>query len=126
MMSVCKSTHPLAKLKRVSDEELRKSMQAVIVYLNDKDNPSLEPFSRRYIGFSSFEYILDTILTENAWGVLPEPIIRHYLREQRLSVIKHTYGLTQEDYCMFTTSGMDENPAMVWLADKLSDYLFDF
>ncbi len=126
MMSVCKSAHPLAKMKRVADEELRKSMQAVMVYLNEKDNPSLEPFSRRYIGFSSFEYILNTILTENAWGVLPEPIIRHYLREQRLSVIKHTYGLTQEDYCMFTASGIAENPAMVWLADKLSDYLFDF
>jgi len=126
MMSVCKATHPLAKLKRVADEELRKSMQAVMVYLNEKDNSSLEPFSRRYIGFSSFEYILNTILTENAWGVLPEPLIRHYLREQRLSVIKHTYGLTQEDYCMFSTSGTAENPAMVWLADKISDYLFDF
>ncbi len=126
MMSVCNSTHPLAKLKRVADEELRKSMQAVMVYLNEKDNPNLEPFSRRYIGFSSFEYILNTILTEKAWGVLPEPIIRHYLREQRLSVIKHTYGLTQEDYCMFTVAGIAENPAIVWLADKLSDYLFDF
>ncbi len=70
--------------------------------------------------------MLNTILTENAWGVLPEPLIRHFLREQKLTVIKHTYGLTQEDYCMFTATGMAEHPGMNWLADKLRDYLFDF
>lgn len=126
MMSVCRSSHPLAKSKRVSDEELRKAKQAVMVYLTDKDNPGLEPFSRRYIGFSSFEYILNTILTDNAWGVLPEPLIRQYLREQDLTVIKHTYGLTQEDYCVFSPAGINESPAMSLVADKLSDYLFDF
>ncbi|ASG05222.1 LysR family transcriptional regulator [Vibrio anguillarum] len=126
MMSVCKSDHPLTKISRVTDEELRRAMQAVMVYLNEKDNPELQPFSRRYIGFSSFDYMLNTILTENAWGVLPEPLIRHFLREQKLTVIKHTYGLTQEDYCMFTATGMAEHPGMNWLADKLRDYLFDF
>ncbi|MFC3023919.1 LysR family transcriptional regulator [Vibrio zhugei] len=126
MMSVCKSGHPLAKIKRVDDDELRKSMQAVMVYLTDKDNPSLEPFSRRYIGFSSFEYILNTILSDNAWGVLPEPLIRSHLRAQTLTVIKHTYGLTQEDFCMFLPSGVKESPAVTWLSDKLSEFLFDF
>ncbi|MBY8028326.1 LysR family transcriptional regulator [Vibrio fluvialis] len=126
MMSVCSAPHPLTKIKRVTDEDLRKSMQAVMVYLNEQDNSSLEPFSRRYIGFSSFEYMLSTILTESAWGVLPEPLIRHHLREQRLAVIRHTYGLTQEDFCMFSVAGSSENPAMLWLADKISDYLFDF
>ncbi len=126
MMSVCNINHALTKLKRVSDEDLRKSMQAVMVYLNDEDNSNLEPLSHRYIGFSSFEYMLATILTESAWGVLPEPLIRKHLREQRLTVIRHTYGLTQEDYCMYSLPGSNENPAMLWLADKLSDYLFDF
>ncbi|MGO1298815.1 MAG: LysR family transcriptional regulator [Vibrio sp.] len=126
MMSVCKSSHPLAKIKRVDDDELRKSMQAVMVYLTDKDNPSLEPFSRRYIGFSSFEYILNTILSDNAWGVLPEPLIRSHLRAQTLTVIKHTYGLTQEDFCMFLPSGVKESPAVTWLSDRLSEFLFDF
>ncbi|EOW9246722.1 LysR family transcriptional regulator [Vibrio cholerae] len=126
LMSVCNSQHPLVKQKRVSDEELRKFMQAVMVYLNEKDNPNLQPFSRRYIGFSSFEYMLNTILSENAWGVLPEPLIRHYLREQQLTVIKHTYGLTQEDFCLFQPIGMHDNPAILWLSDKVSDYLFDF
>ncbi|WP_047043354.1 LysR family transcriptional regulator [Vibrio mexicanus] len=126
MMSVCKQSHPLSKLRRVSDEVLRNSMQAVMVYLNEKDNPELQPFSLRHIGFSSFDYMLSTILTEDAWGVLPEPLIRHHLRAQDLSVIKHTYGLTQEDYCMFTAAGMIEHPGMTWLADKLNEYLFDF
>ncbi|PRQ63427.1 LysR family transcriptional regulator [Vibrio sp. V01_P9A10T6] len=126
MMSVCKSDHPLTKISLFKEEELRRAMQAVMVYLNEKDNPELQPFSRRYIGFSSFDYMLNTILTENAWGVLPEPLIRHFLREQKLTVIKHTYGLTQEDYCMFTATGMAEHPGMNWLADKLRDYLFDF
>ncbi|SJL84562.1 LysR family transcriptional regulator [Vibrio palustris] len=126
MMSVCKSTHPLATVKRVYDDELRKSMQAVMVYLTEKDNPSLEPFSRRYIGFSSFEYILNTILSDSAWGVLPEPLIRSHLRSQTLTVIKHTYGLTQEDFCMFLPSGVKESPAVTWLSDKLSEFLFDF
>lgn len=126
MMSVCSAAHPLAKLKRVTDEDLRKSMQAAMVYLNEQNNSSLEPFSRRYIGFSSFEFMLSTILKESAWGVLPEPLIRHHLRAQRLAVIRHTYGLTQEDYCMFSLTDSPENPAMAWLADKLSDYLFDF
>jgi len=70
--------------------------------------------------------MLNMILQEDAWGVLPEPLIRLYLREQKLAVIKHTYGLTQEDYCMLTHSGMSEHPAMSWLADKINDYLFDF
>jgi DNA-binding transcriptional LysR family regulator len=126
LMSVCRTSHPLAKLRRVSDDELRKAMQAVMVYLNEKDNPELQPFSLRHIGFSSFDYMLSTILEEDAWGVLPEPLIRHLLRNQSLSVIKHTYGLTQEDYCMFTASGMAEHPGMSWLADKLNEYLFDF
>ncbi|RJX71389.1 LysR family transcriptional regulator [Vibrio sinensis] len=126
MMSVCKANHPLSKLRRVSNEELRNSMQAVMVYLNEKDNPELKPFSLRHIGFSSFDYILTTILSEDAWGVLPEPLIRHHLRQQSLAVIKHTYGLTQEDYCMFTSSGKAEHPGMTWLADKLNEYLFDF
>lgn len=126
MMSVCRFDHPLSKMRRVSDEELRAQRQALMVYLNEKDNPELQPFSHRYIGFSSFDYMLNTILTENAWGVLPEPLIRHHLRQQKLAVIKHTYGLTQEDYCMFTSAGMTEHAAMNWLADKISDYLFDF
>ncbi|MGF1742327.1 LysR family transcriptional regulator [Vibrio profundum] len=126
MMSVCQSDHSLCQLRRVSDDVLRDEMQAVMVYLNEKDNPDLQPFSHRYIGFSSFDYMLNTILTENAWGVLPEPLIRHYLRQQTLAVIKHTYGLTQEDYCMFTGSGLPEHPGMTWLADKLNEYLFDF
>lgn len=126
MMSVCRANNPLAKLRRVSDDDLRNSMQAVMVYLNEKDNPELQPFSLRYIGFSSFDYMLNTILNEDAWGVLPEPLIRHLLRKQDLAVIKHTYGLTQEDYCMFTAAGMSEHPGMSWLADKLNEYLFDF
>ncbi|GLO62958.1 LysR family transcriptional regulator [Vibrio sp. MACH09] len=126
MMSVCKKEHPLSKMRRVSDDELRKHMQASMAYLNEKDNPELQPFSLRYIGFSSFDYMLNTILSEEAWGVLPEPLIRHHLRQEQLAVIKHTYGLTQEDYCMFTAAGMGDDPGMLWLTDKLSDFLFDF
>ncbi|MBY6195579.1 LysR family transcriptional regulator [Vibrio hangzhouensis] len=126
MMSVCRSDHKLSKLPRVSDEVLREAMQVSLAYLNLRDNPELQPFSLKYIGFSSFEFMLKTILSEGAWGVLPEPLIRHYLRAQELAVIKHTYGLTQEDYCMFTSAGMSEHPAMTWLADRISDYLFDF
>ncbi len=126
MMSVCKKGHPLSKMRRVSDEVLRDHMQASMAYLNEKDNPELQPFSFKYIGFSSFDYMLNTILSEDAWGVLPEPLIRHLLRKEELSVIKHTYGLTQEDYCMFTAAGMAEDPGMSWLTDKLSDFLFDF
>ncbi|MDG3086001.1 LysR family transcriptional regulator [Vibrio hannami] len=126
MMSVCRSGHPLTKLRRVSDEVLRNEMQASMAYLNEKDNPELQPFSLRYIGFSSFDYMLNTILQEDAWGVMPEPLIRHLLRKEELAVIKHTYGLTQEDYCMFSAAGMAEHPGMAWLNDKLSDYLFDF
>ena len=126
LMSVCKADHRLSQLRRVSDNELRNAMQAVMVYLNEKDNPELQPFSLRHIGFSSFDYMLSTILTEDAWGVLPEPLIRHHLRKQELAIIKHTYGLTQEDYCMFTAAGMAEHPGMSWLADKLNEYLFDF
>ena len=59
-------------------------------------------------------------------GVLPEPLIRHHLREQRLSVIRHTYGLTQEDFCMFSGAEGADSPAIDWLVDKVSDYLFDF
>lgn len=126
MMSVCSADHKLSQLRRVSDDELRNAMQAVMVYLNEKDNPELQPFSLRHIGFSSFDYMLKTIMEEDAWGVLPEPLIRHLLRQQKLSVIKHTYGLTQEDYCMFTSAGMAEHPGMTWLADRLNEYLFDF
>ncbi|MFW7525748.1 LysR family transcriptional regulator [Vibrio ostreicida] len=126
MMSVCQGKHRLSQLRRVSDVELRNAMQAVMVYLNEKDNPELQPFSLRYIGFSSFDSMLSTIMTEDAWGVLPEPLIRQHLRQQSLAVIKHTYGLTQEDYCMFTAAGMAEHPGMSWLADKLNEYLFDF
>ncbi|WCE32372.1 LysR family transcriptional regulator [Vibrio sp. SCSIO 43137] len=126
MMSVCKAGHPLSRMRRVSDEVLRNHMQASMVYLNEKDNPELQPFSLKYIGFSSFDYMLNTILSEEAWGVLPEPLIRHYLRKEQLAVIKHTYGLTQEDYCMFTAAGMAEDPRMEWLTDQLSDFLFDF
>jgi len=126
IMSVCKAGHPLSRMRRVSDEVLRNHMQASMVYLNEKDNPELRPFSLKYIGFSSFDYMLNTILSEEAWGVLPEPLIRHYLRKEQLAVIKHTYGLTQEDYCMFTAAGMAEDPRMEWLTDQLSDFLFDF
>ncbi|MFY2506942.1 LysR family transcriptional regulator [Vibrio pectenicida] len=126
LMSVCKAEHRLSQMRRVSDEQLRNAMQAIMVYLNEKDNPELQPFSLRHIGFSSFDNMLSTILTEDAWGVLPEPLIRHYLRKQELAVIKHTYGLTQEDYCMFTAAGMSEHPGMSWLADRLNEYLFDF
>ncbi|ROV59864.1 LysR family transcriptional regulator [Vibrio ponticus] len=126
MMSVCGAENPLSKMRRVSDSDLRNSMQAAMVYLNEKDNPELKPLSLRHIGFSSFDYMLNSILTENAWGVLPEPLIRHHLRKQELAVIKHTYGLTQEDYCMFTPSGRKEHPAMAWLAEQLNEYLFDF
>ncbi|MBA5760787.1 LysR family transcriptional regulator [Vibrio sp. 404] len=126
MMSVCGAVHPLSKMRRVTDNDLRHSMQAAMVYLNEKDNPELKPLSIRHVGFSSFDYMLHCILNEDAWGVLPEPLIRHHLRKQELAVIKHTYGLTQEDYCMFTPAGMSEHPAMSWLADKLNEYLFDF
>ncbi|GEA50675.1 LysR family transcriptional regulator [Vibrio inusitatus NBRC 102082] len=126
MMSVCNSDHSLSKQRRVSDEQLRNAMQVTLAYLNEKDNPELLPFSLKHIGFSSFDYILSTIQTESAWGVLPEPLIRHLLRDETLSVIKHTYGLTQEEFCMFSSTGMEAHPGMVWLCDKLSDYLFDF
>ncbi len=126
MMSVCRADHKLGQKRRVGDDELRDEMQALMVYLNEKDNADLEPFSRHYIGFSSFDYILSTIQSENAWGVMPEPLIRHLLRDGDLTVIKHTYGLIQENYCMFNASGISDHPSMDWLADKLSDYLFDF
>ncbi|WP_198590836.1 LysR family transcriptional regulator [Shewanella sp. 10N.286.52.C2] len=126
MMSVCRHDHPLAAKRRVSDEDLRSAMQASMVYLNEKSNPELQPFSRNYIGFSSFDYILSSIQTEDAWGVMPEPLIKHLLRQQSIAVIKHTYGLLQEDYCMFAASGLNEHPATNWLADQLNDYLFAF
>ena len=126
MMSVCEHTHPLASLRRVSDIQLRESMQAVMVYLNDKDNPELQPFSLTHIGFTSFEYMLNTILSEKAWGVLPEPLIRQYLRQQQLAVIKHTYGLTHQDYCLFSAPGNAIPAPISWLSDQVSDYLFKF
>ncbi|MDW3048965.1 LysR family transcriptional regulator, partial [Vibrio sp. Vb1554] len=45
MMSVCSADHRLSKMRRVSDEDLRSQMQALMVYLNEKDNPGLQPFS---------------------------------------------------------------------------------
>ena len=44
MMSVCQKGHALSQMRRVSDEVLRNSMQATMVYLNEKDNPVLDPF----------------------------------------------------------------------------------
>ncbi|WP_394240645.1 LysR family transcriptional regulator [Vibrio astriarenae] len=126
MMSVCSADHPLAQLRRVSDDKLRQYMQALMVYLNEKENPELEPFALKYLGFSSFEFMLNTIQQENAWGVLPEPLIRQKLRDQELAVIKHTYGLTQQDFCMYFSAGMAEEVGMSWLADQISDYLFGF
>lgn len=126
LMSVCRADHPLSKMRRVSNDDLRHAMQASMVYLNEKDNPELKPFSLRHIGFSSFDHMLNMILTEEAWGVLPEPLIRHYLRKQELTVIKHTYGLTQEDFCMFSATGRAEHSGMNWLADQVNDFLFDF
>ncbi|MDB1125538.1 LysR family transcriptional regulator [Vibrio algarum] len=126
MMSICKKGHRLSQMRRVSDSDLRNAMQVSMAYLNEKDNPELQPFSLKYIGFSSFDYMLNTILIEDAWGVLPEPLIRHLLRDEQVAVIKHTYGLTQEDFCMFMASGTSEHPGMTWLSDKLSDFLFDF
>ncbi|MDR9826502.1 LysR family transcriptional regulator [Vibrio sp. FNV 38] len=126
MMSVCSSDHPLAKMRRVSDDKLRQYMQALMVYLNEKENPALEPFALRHLGFSSFEFMRNTIVQENAWGVLPEPLIRTKLREQELAVIKHTYGLTQEDFCMLCPAGMNQDAGMSWLADQISEYLFTF
>lgn len=125
MMSVCRSQHPLARKHRVTNEELRKSMQASLAYLNEKDNPELQPFSNQYLGISSFASILTTILQRDAWGVLPEPLIRDYLRKEKLKVIKHIYGLTQEDFTLISISGANEHPGISWLMDKLSDYLFD-
>ncbi|WP_207234064.1 LysR family transcriptional regulator [Shewanella maritima] len=68
MMSVCSSDHQLAKFPRVSDQMLREQMQVLLTYLNEKDNPELQPFSLKYIGYSSFEFMLKTISGGRAWG----------------------------------------------------------
>lgn len=44
MMSVCSVDHRLSKMRRVSDEDLRSQMQALMVYLNEKDNPAYSRF----------------------------------------------------------------------------------
>ena len=85
MMSVCKADHPLARMRRVEDYDLRNEMQACLAYMNEKENPELKPIARRYIGFTSFDYMLGAILQETAWGVLPEPLIRPHLRQEKNS-----------------------------------------
>jgi DNA-binding transcriptional LysR family regulator len=126
MMSVCRSEHKLAKMRRVEDFDLRRELQVCLAYLNLKENPELAPMASRFIGFNSFEHMLDAILRESAWGVLPEPLIKSYLREEQLGVIRHSYGLVQEEFCLLTPDFSHTHPAMEWLAEQVTEYLFSY
>lgn len=97
MCMMISAEHPLARLKQVTDSDLKSITQVSYMDSSNQERFHLEHIGGDRIALSSFELVRDAIRDGLGWGVVPKPLLQlEQLGITELAKLHH--GLSQIEY----------------------------
>ncbi|WP_404473553.1 LysR family transcriptional regulator [Vreelandella venusta] len=98
MCLVAAPTHPLSRLLSVNRDDLAQYTQVCLTYDQGDKLVSEALFSTNYLGLTMFEVIRDAAINGTGWALLPYPLVKEALEEQRLCALNHDLALESHYY----------------------------
>ena len=125
MMVVCAAEHPLAKMSKVSSIEISTYRQIILAHLSDDVNPEFKPLASSNISFSSYHEVLDAVLDNLGWAIVPEPLVKQELRKETLKVVKHPNSMFYENYAELSRPNEQHPELAQQLAENIEEGIYD-
>ena len=122
MHTVAASEHPLARLPRVTQDDLVLHTQITLAYLGDSNLRAASPETANYLAFTQFEIMRDVIMEETGWGDLPLPLIAEHLASGRLRVIRHPEATWWMTFSALEADQAHGRPVVTWLGNALETW----
>ncbi|GAL25858.1 transcriptional regulator [Vibrio variabilis] len=98
MMAVCSPEHALAKLTNVTSTDITAHRQIVLSHLFDEIHQDFRPISSSTMSFSNYQEVLEAVVDNLGWGIIPETLVKQELRKEHLVVVKHPNGMYYESF----------------------------
>lgn len=123
MMSVVHSDHPLAQLQRVQRADLERYTEIALAYVDDDGLQVSERISPYYIALPCYEHLRDAVLDGSGWSNVPSVLLKQYLRDGTLQVLRHSSAMQWQPYGEITAMDTRGGSLSAWLSDRLEKYL---
>ncbi|MFA0086265.1 hypothetical protein BCU70_15315 [Vibrio sp. 10N.286.49.C2] len=98
MMAVCSPKHPLAQSTSVTSTDISAHRQIVLSHLFEEIHEDFRPISSSTISFSNHQEVLEAVVDNLGWAIIPETLVKHELRQEHLVVVKHPNGMYFESF----------------------------
>ncbi|ASI88506.1 MULTISPECIES: LysR family transcriptional regulator [Vibrio] len=98
MMAVCSPKHELAKLTNVTSTDISAHRQIVLSHLFEEIHQDFRPISSSTMSFSNYQEVLDAVIDNLGWAIIPETLVKQELRQEHLVVVKHPNGMYFESF----------------------------
>ena len=125
MMVVCAANHPLAKMPKVSSVDISAHRQIILAHLSDDVNPEFKPLASNNIAFPSYHEVLDAVLDNLGWAIVPEPLVKDELRKETLKVVKHPNGMFYENFAELSRPNEPQPELAQLLAENIAESIYD-
>ncbi len=123
MYTVAASDHPLARLSRVTQDDLVMHTEVTLAYLDDHALIAEAPETANYLAFTQYEIIRDVVLEGTGWADLPQPLIADALEGGQLRIIRHPEARWWRTFIALESEQATGGPVVTWLANELESLL---
>lgn len=125
MMVVCAANHLLADMPKVSSVEISTHRQIVLAHLSEDVHPEYKPLASSNISFSSYHEVLDAVLDNLGWAIVPEPLVKNELRKETVKVVKHPNGMFYENFAELSRPNEQHPELALQLAENIEESIYD-
>ncbi|MCJ2377969.1 LysR family transcriptional regulator [Vibrio sp. ZSDZ34] len=125
MMAVCSPKHPLAKLNNVTSTDISAHRQIIQSHLYEEIHEDFKPISSSTISFSNYQEMLEAVIDNLGWAIIPETLVKQELRQEHLVVVKHPNGMYYESFGEISRPNDQSMETRQSLIDGIEEGIYD-
>lgn len=123
MLMVAAPTHPLARLGRVTQRDLREHPFIAQSWYGEDGLRQARLDVRQRIGVSHFELMRDMASDGIGWALVPAPLARERLADGRLTLLAHPEAVQPQAFVALRSRDFRDGRITHWLLERLRGYL---
>lgn len=123
MLMVAAPSHPLARLGRVTPQDLREHPFIALSWYGEGGLRQARLEMRQRIGVSHFEVMCDMATDGIGWALVPAPLAVPRLDEGRLILLAHPEAVRSRPFVALRSQVFRDGRSTDWLLGRLRDYL---
>lgn len=123
MLMVVSPSHPLARLGRVTRQDLLEHPFIALSWYGKGGLRQARLEMQHRIGVSHFEVMCDMATDGIGWALVPAPLAVQHLDDGRLSLLAHAEAVSSQPFVALRSQVLRDGKSCDWLLGRLRDYL---